>query len=168
MAQNTITINFDPCEPTPGNGYRIYYRPVGGGAYRLHPDRFYVTPAVFTDEEDPIGTSYEGFIQGDCGDGKYGLPIPWEAINDESAPSVSESGGSGSASGPTTICGGTCGLYEATGEAAEGTAFTWVDCQGGAGETTIAFNAVFQFCTCDDDPQYSTSNVTVVRVGDCV
>lgn len=92
MALNTITIEFTPCEPTPANGYRIYYRPVGGGAYRFHPDRFYVSPAVFTDEEDPIGTSYEGFIQGDCGGEKYGLPIPWTAENNESG------GGSGSGS----------------------------------------------------------------------
>lgn len=99
MAQNTITIDFTPCEPTPSNGYRIYYRPVGGGAYRFHPDRFYVTPAVIVDNEDPIGTDYEGFIQGDCGNGKFGLPVPWTAENSSSEASGSESAsGSGSAS----------------------------------------------------------------------
>jgi hypothetical protein len=226
MALNTITIDFMPCEPTPVNGYRIYYRPVGGGAYRFHPDRFYVTPAVFTDEEDPIGTSYEGFIQGDCGGEKYGLPIPWSAENSESG----SGGGSGSGSEPPEVpcrtyilsktvgtpsahyidcagntqdtlinsmtsictnghgftisgggitvnsftdgdCGGVCsegcGEYQATGEATDGTEFTWVDCSGAPGSTFIAFNATFNFCTCDASPQYSTSNVTVVRVGDC-
>jgi hypothetical protein len=165
MASNTITINFTPCEPTPALGYLVRYRPVGSLEDYRTAGPFLGSPIQFEDIADPIGTSYEGFLQGDCGGGVLGLQVPWEAINGES-PSESDSG-SGSASGPTSICGGTCGLYEAVGEAPEGTAFTWLDCQGGAGETTIAFNATFQFCTCDDDPQYSTSNVTVSRIGDC-
>lgn len=61
----------------------------------------------------------------------------------------------------------TCGQYQATGEAAEGTPFTWIDCDGIENNTTIAFNDNFLFCTCDVNPQYSTADVTVVRMGDC-
>jgi hypothetical protein len=97
MANNTITITFTPCEPAPANGYRVRYRPFGGIEFRTWPVRFLTSPAVFTDEEDPIGTSYEGYIEGDCGDGILGLQIPWVALNSDSgggsepAPSGSDS-----------------------------------------------------------------------------
>lgn len=60
-----------------------------------------------------------------------------------------------------------CGQYQATGEATEGTAFSYRDCEGVLHGVFIANDEEFLFCTCDDDPQYSTENVTVVRVGDC-
>lgn len=91
MANNTITISFEPCEPAPANGYRVTYRPIGGGDYRTYPSNFISSPAVIVDDQDPIGTSYEGFIEGDCGDGKFGLPVRWQAVNEE-APSQSGSG----------------------------------------------------------------------------
>lgn len=173
MALNTITIDFDPCEPTPANGYRVAYRPLGSiGAYRIWPVNFFNTPAEFTDTHDPIGTSYEGFIQGDCGGGKFGVPIPWVAENsssESSVPAPSESSApSESGSVPEPLCTfASCGKYQATGEATDGTNFTWTDCDGIEQTTFIAFNAQFEFCTCDDDPQYTTANVTVLRIGYC-
>lgn len=230
MASNTITIYFDECEPTPSNGYRISYRPIGSAIpYRVWPVNFMSTPAEFIDNNDPIGTSYEGFIQGDCGGGKYGVSLPWTAIN-EVAPSESGSA-SGSASEPPAVpcrtivmtktvgtpsahyidcagntqdtlintmtsictnghgftisgggvtvnsftdgdCGGVCsegcGQYQAIAEDPFGVeGFTWVDCQGGVGVATVEWGVPFLFCTCDANPQYSTDNVTVSRVGDC-
>lgn len=80
MAQNTIHLEFDPCEPVPGGGYKIRYRPLGsGGPYRNAPTNFFSSPAVFNDNLDPAGTSYEGFIQGDCGGGKLGVSVPFVA-----------------------------------------------------------------------------------------
>lgn len=78
---NTIRVDFQPCEPTPSNGYRILYRPIGDVTpFRIHPVNFTSSPAVFDVHVDPAGTSYEGFIQGDCGGGKYGVLVPWLAI----------------------------------------------------------------------------------------
>lgn len=100
MATNNIYIEFIPCEPTPVNGFKISYRPVGGGGYRVAPANFYTSPAVIVDNSDPVGTSYEGFMQGDCGPGKLGIMIPFIAHNNDSSGSGSESGSqSGSASG---------------------------------------------------------------------
>lgn len=87
MAENTITINFTPCEPTPVNGYVIKYRPVGSGIpYRTAPTNFTESPAVFVDNLDAGGTDYEGYIQGDCGDGKLGFASPWLAENEGPLP----------------------------------------------------------------------------------
>jgi hypothetical protein len=163
MAQNTITIDFLPCEPTPGNGYRIYYRPVGGGEYRFHPNRFYVTPAVFTDEEDPIGTSYEGFIQGDCGDEKFGLPIPWTAENDASG-SGSASEGSGSISEPPAT---PCRSYVLSKTVFSPSAH-YKDCLGVTRDTTI--NDHTTICTDGHGFTISGGGITVNSFtdGDCV
>jgi hypothetical protein len=80
MAQNTIHIEFDPCEPVPANGYTVRYRPLGsGGSYRTAPANYTSSPISFVDNLDPAGTSYEGFIQGDCGGGKLGVSVPWVA-----------------------------------------------------------------------------------------
>lgn len=78
MAINTITLEFELCELTPANGYKILYRPVGSEEdYRTWPN-VTESPAVIVDEnDDPEGTQYEGFIQGDCGGGKLGVPVPW-------------------------------------------------------------------------------------------
>lgn len=80
MAQNTIHIEFDPCEPLPAGGYKVRYRPLGsGGPYRTAPNNFLFSPIEFVDNLDPVGTSYEGFIQGDCGGGKLGVSVPFVA-----------------------------------------------------------------------------------------
>lgn len=80
MAQNTIHIEFDPCEPIPVGGYKVRYRPLGSGdPYRNPPANFFSSPIDFIDNLDPVGTSYEGFIQGDCGGGKLGVSVPWVA-----------------------------------------------------------------------------------------
>ena len=55
----------------------VTYRPISGGAYRTAPNVF-ASPAVIIDNEDPIDTDYEGFLQSDCGGGKLGPQIPWE------------------------------------------------------------------------------------------
>lgn len=91
MANNTIVINFQPCEPAPADGYLVKYRPQGStGPYRTHPERFTSSPAIIFSTVDPADTSYEGTIQGDCGGGKLGVPVRWYANNQESG-SESES-----------------------------------------------------------------------------
>jgi hypothetical protein len=50
---------------------------------------FSSSPAVFTDEINPAGTCYEGFIRSDCsgsgsGEEKFGTPVTWEACPEES------------------------------------------------------------------------------------
>lgn len=93
MASNIITINFVACQPAPVGGYRVSYRPTGSAIpYRVWPDNFLATPAVFTDTNDPEGTSYEGFIQGDCGEGKFGIPATFTAMNPEDPGAGSVSG----------------------------------------------------------------------------
>lgn len=103
MATNRITINFTPCNPDPANGYVVSYRPTGSDEdLRVWPDNFFSTPIVFDDENDTAGTQYEGYIQGDCGDGQLGLNVPFVT---EGGESQSDSGGeSGSDSGSEGDC----------------------------------------------------------------
>lgn len=97
MALNTITIHIRLCIPAPANGYKVKYRPAGSDEpLRTWPVNFTMTPIVFTDDDDPAGTSYEGLVYGDCGSGKLGVGIPFTAPSDESA---SGGGGDESASG---------------------------------------------------------------------
>lgn len=78
MATNHIYIEFDPCEPAPMSGYRIRYRLQGSmDDYRI-AGPFMSSPAHIIDEFDPGGSSYEGFIQGDC-DGVFGISVPFVA-----------------------------------------------------------------------------------------
>lgn len=103
MATNTIQIDFDPCEPAPANGYLVKYRPLGSDEeWRTVEPNPTDTPVIIVDENDPKGTSYEGTIQGDCGGGKYGVEVPWEAINDESG-SASASGSGSDGDGSISI-----------------------------------------------------------------
>jgi hypothetical protein len=79
MASNTIHVFFEECEPAPPNGYRLTYRPQGSDEdLRTWPTNFNGSPAIFIDTLDPLGTQYEGFIQGDCGDVGLGVPVPWQ------------------------------------------------------------------------------------------
>jgi hypothetical protein len=153
MATNHIIVPFTPCSPAPSGGYIIKYKPLGDpGAYRDAPGNPYMSsPAAWDDILDGEGEAYEGYIQSDCGDGNLGIEVPFETTVIE----------------PPVPCVGPCGLYEAVGEATDGTNFTWTDCDGIEGSTFIAFNGTFQFCACDADPQYSTANVTVTRLSDC-
>lgn len=94
MALNIITIEFEACTPAPADGYQISYRPIGSEIdYRIV--NVLGSPAVIEDDNDEECTSYEGFIQGDCGGGILGSPVYFEAPNlircDESG-SVSGSG----------------------------------------------------------------------------
>lgn len=153
MATNHIIVPFTLCSPAPSGGYIIKYKPLGDpGAYRDAPGNPYASsPAVWDDILDPAGTAYEGFIQSDCGDGNLGLEVPFETT----------------VIVPPVPCEGVCGRYQAVGEAPLGVPFTWVDCDGIENATVIPFSEAFFFCTCDDDPQYSDTDVTVSRVNDC-
>src|SRR6186997_1839388 len=78
MATNQITITFTPCTPTPSEGYLIFYRPLGGiGPYRI-AGPFTSSPAVFTDDNDPDGQEYEGYIIAHCGGAVLGNDITFE------------------------------------------------------------------------------------------
>lgn len=105
---NSIVIEFDPCEPIPVGGYKVRYRPLGSGdPYRNPPSNFFSSPAQFIDNADPVGTSYEGFIQGDCGGGKLGVSVPWVAEFIGSVPvSSSEAPSSGPSSEPPPVLSG--------------------------------------------------------------
>lgn len=104
MALNTITIEFEPCNPAPSNGYVVKYRPVGStDPYRTWPANFFSSPAVIEDDNDDFGTSYEGIIQGDCGDGVLGVEVPWSAANDDAPSPGGEPGESGSAPGGGSV-----------------------------------------------------------------
>lgn len=86
---NIISVSFVPCEPTPVNGYNIQWRVFGSGDPYTDAGNFTSSPAVFIDEINPQGTSYEGTIRSDCTDsgesGNYGTSIPWTAV-EESTP----------------------------------------------------------------------------------
>ncbi len=76
MANNTIRIAFEGCEPLPSEGFKIFYRPVGNlGEYREAPENYIDSPAEWVDTMDPAGTIYEGYMQGDCGGGKLGPAV---------------------------------------------------------------------------------------------
>lgn len=92
MATNTITIEFQPCQPTPGAGYQVSYRPLGSDEdYRVAPANFTASPAVIVDTLDAPGTEYEGFVQGDCGGGRLGVRSRF-ATGTQESPSESGSG----------------------------------------------------------------------------
>lgn len=102
MATNTIVLDFEECTPTPANGYLVKYRPLDSSEdYRIVSPNPYSSPVTIIDTNDPVGTSYEGTIQGDCGGGNLGVPVPWVAIN-EISPSISDTP-SGSGGGSISI-----------------------------------------------------------------
>src|SRR5688572_2741065 len=114
MAENTIVIEFVPCEPAPVNGYLVKYRPFGSlEDYRVVEPNQTESPIVIVDENDPPGTSYEGTIQGDCGGGVLGVPSPWEFSNSDSI------SGSGSQSEEPPIVGKNAHLVNETGAAVQ-------------------------------------------------
>lgn len=104
MATNFIEIEFELCEPTPVNGYRFLYRPLGSEiAYRGGEARFFSSPAQITDELDPEGTEYEGILQADCGNGVFSNGINWQTAPGGGSDSDSGGGGSDSDSGGVPI-----------------------------------------------------------------
>lgn len=93
---NQITVNFVPCSPAPANGYNVLWRVFGSSDPYTDAGNFATTPAVFTDDSNPPGTQYEGFIRSDCGESgapNYGNPIPWSTFVE----SGSGGGGGGTA-----------------------------------------------------------------------
>lgn len=88
---NIIRVIFVGCEPVPANGYNIQWRVFGSGDPYTDAGNFTTSPAVFTDEVNPEGTSYEGIIRSDCTEsgesgesGNFGTSIPWTAIAPDS------------------------------------------------------------------------------------
>jgi hypothetical protein len=65
----TITISFN-ANNNPTNGYIVKYRQVGTTTYTQRVPN--PTTNVFTIDNLGAGVSYEGTIQGDCGNGQYG------------------------------------------------------------------------------------------------
>jgi hypothetical protein len=95
---NVLILDFDECWPTPAKGYQVQYRPIGGGAFRTWPVNFQHSPATIFTDADPAGTSYEGILRGDCGNGQFGVDVNFIAQNPDSA--SSSASGSSSSSGP--------------------------------------------------------------------
>lgn len=86
---NIITINFVPCEPVPANGYNVQWRVFGSEDAYTDAGNFTESPAVFADNINPQGTSYEGVIRSDCTESgesgtNYGNDIAWNAVGEES------------------------------------------------------------------------------------
>lgn len=75
---NIITIDFEPCLPTPLNGYRFFYRVLGSvGAY-TDAGLFASSPAIFEALSGVEDDQYEGYFHSDCGEGVIGDQIPFE------------------------------------------------------------------------------------------
>lgn len=91
MPTNTISISIRLCVPAPVNGYRVTYRPVTGGSWREVTGRFFTSPIEFSTAADPADTEYQGYIQGDCGGGNYGVQIPWSTDGSSISPGGDES-----------------------------------------------------------------------------
>jgi hypothetical protein len=73
---NTVCIDFNPCSPTPANGYVILYRVAGSGGSFSTITGVTSSPFCFgAGGED--GDQFEGFIYSDCGGGITGSQIPW-------------------------------------------------------------------------------------------
>jgi hypothetical protein len=87
---NTITIEFNGCEPSPSNGFKVFYRPIGSEIDYRESENFTVSPAVINDTLDQEGTEYEGYMVGDCA-GSYGPSVPFDT-------EVGSGSGSGSGS----------------------------------------------------------------------
>jgi hypothetical protein len=104
MADNLIVIEFDPCEPPPANGYRIGYRHLGSSAPFTIVGSIEASPVSILVTTDPDGQDYEGFIQGDCGGGKFGPAVFWatEPGSQEAPSEVGPSDASGG--GPVPEC----------------------------------------------------------------
>ena len=98
---NIITVNFTTCDPAPANGYIVTYRVVGsGGGYTTAPGPITTSPVIINDGGlYPDGSSFEGFIQADCGGGLLGTQVPWVAEGE-----VPPGFATGSVSIPTGLC----------------------------------------------------------------
>lgn len=59
---NLVTINFIECDHLPSNGYKVLWRILGSNDAYVDAGNFFTSPATFSDEVNPAGTNYEGFI----------------------------------------------------------------------------------------------------------
>lgn len=86
---NTVTIQFIPCEPAPAQGYKLTWRVLGSADPYTDEGYFTTSPIQFTDDDNPEGTCYEGFLQSDCSESGesgtvLGQAIPWSTPCEES------------------------------------------------------------------------------------
>lgn len=71
----TLTINFTPASPAPLNGYNVQYRAFGASSYTTLTPNPTSSPVTIPGLAD--GTSYEGIIKSDCGDGLFSSETPF-------------------------------------------------------------------------------------------
>lgn len=71
----TININFDAPSPAPLAGYNIRYRAFGAADYITLSPNPTASPVSIPGVAD--GTTYEGIIRSDCGDGLYSTEVPF-------------------------------------------------------------------------------------------
>ena len=77
---NTITVNFGLCDPAPANGYFVGYRVLGDAGPFTELGPFFASPVVIDDgNTNPDGSSFEGYVQADCGGGERGEEVTWVA-----------------------------------------------------------------------------------------
>ena len=74
MSVNTLTVNFTPPIPTPANGYRLKYRPIGSsGAYTTVDNVIPVGSTITITGLDATVTGWEGTIESKCGSAYYSV-----------------------------------------------------------------------------------------------
>lgn len=71
---NAVFIEFEPCELTPINGYRLY---VGLNDFPINYRGSYTSSPIIVSVEADAGDTFTGFLQSDCGDGALGFEIPF-------------------------------------------------------------------------------------------
>jgi hypothetical protein len=72
---NRLTVQFQPCTPTPSGGYNMFYRIKGSSDAFRNGGNFTASPIVVDVTTDADGTLYEGYIQSNCGAGNLGEHI---------------------------------------------------------------------------------------------
>lgn len=104
-----VCVLFTECEPSPANGYTVYYRVAGTtGAFLLADTGYGASPACFN-TGDPDGTNYEGYIFADCGGGLTGSIVNWSTGSPETYTISSTSCSGSTLFTEFTINGGTPG-----------------------------------------------------------
>lgn len=89
----TLTITFNACEPSPENGYRVFYRIVGSLGPYIDAGLFETSPIEIFVEDAEGEDQFEGYIFSDC-NGTFGNQIPFlttdEGGGGEPEPCVTE------------------------------------------------------------------------------
>lgn len=157
---NTITVSFAPCSPAPANGYNLIWRVLGSSDIHQDAGNFFTSPIIFTDDTNPDGTQYEGFIRSDCTESGesgtvYGNSVPWQT-DVEPEPTACENG---------------CGRYSVVcnvPEESPGALFWYYTCAGDYLEGFMTDGQDIEICMCDDlDGNHATEFFVVTRMEDC-